>query len=225
MSETISLYEALGEVPDPRDDSGKRHPLQAVLTLVCVAMLSGFRSQFGAAQFGRDQGRCFAQALGFTRDKTISCSMLHYLFKRLDRPAFERAIQRWVDGQADRAGWQAVSVDGKTLRGTTGVELPGVQVLAAYAHETKKVLAQIPVASSTNEHKAALELLKLIPVKGKIVVGDAAFCQRDLSRQINKKKGDWLWAVKDNQPTLKASIAMAFDDAAASPSGPPAGPA
>ncbi|HEY2587034.1 MAG TPA: hypothetical protein VGI81_14910, partial [Tepidisphaeraceae bacterium] len=48
---------------------------------------------------------------------------------------------------------------------------------------------QIPVDATTNEHKAALELLDLIPLKGTLVSGDAMFCQRDLSRKILKKGG------------------------------------
>jgi predicted transposase YbfD/YdcC len=51
------------------------------------------------------------------------------------------------------------------------------------------VLDQIPVDAKTNEHKAALELLDLIPLKGKLVTGDAMFCQRDPSRKISRKKG------------------------------------
>jgi len=30
-------------------------------------------------------------------------------------------------------------------------------------------------------------LLDLIPLGGKVLIGDAAFCQRDLSRKIKKK--------------------------------------
>ena len=40
MAAAISLYEAFAEVPDPREPSGRRHPLQAVLTLTSVAMLT-----------------------------------------------------------------------------------------------------------------------------------------------------------------------------------------
>jgi hypothetical protein len=116
-----------------------------------------------------------------------------------------------------------VSLDGKTLRGTQGHEVPGVHLLAAYAHEAGVVLAQIPVEAKTNEHKAALQLLDLIPLAGKVVVGDAAFCQRDLSREIARRGGDWVWTVKDNQPDLKAAIALAFDDFDLSPSGAAAG--
>jgi hypothetical protein len=188
MSKTVSLWEAFAEVPDPRGAHGRRHPLPAILTLAAVAMLSGARSLYAIAQFGRDRGKIFARALGFTRDVPPCCATLHLLFKALDRKAFERAIRRWTAGRV-AAGWQSVSMDGKTLRGVQGHQVPGVHLLAAYAHEAKTVLDQMPVDAKTNEHKTALALLDLMPVEGKVVLGDAAFCQRDLSRKIRKKGG------------------------------------
>lgn len=185
--ERISLWESFAEVADPRDDSGKRHPLQAILTLTSVAILSGARSLYAVAQFGRDRGAAFARELGLTRDVPPCCATLHYLFKALDRAAFEAAIRRRARGRCSSAGWEALHVDGKTLRGTRGHELAGVHLLAAYAHEAKVVLDQVPVDGKTNEHKTALALPDLVPVQGKLVTGDAAFCQRDLSKKVAKK--------------------------------------
>jgi hypothetical protein len=187
MGQSISLWEAMSQIPDPRDASGKRHPLQAILTLSAVAILSGARSLYAVAQFGRDRGREFAAALGFTRQRTPCCTSFHYLFGRLDREAFEDALRRWVRGRRESQGWREISIDGKELRGTRGHQLAGVRVLAAYAHEAKLVLDQVPVDAKTNEHKTALELLDLIPLGGTLVSGDAMFCQRDLSRKITKK--------------------------------------
>jgi len=70
---------------------------------------------------------------------------------------------------------------------TQGHEVPGVRVLAAYVHEARVVLDQVPVDAKTNEHKTVLALLDLIPVTGQLVTGDAAFCQRDLSNKVVKK--------------------------------------
>ncbi len=73
MSETsISLFDCFCNVPDPRSPLGKRHPLEAILTLCSVAMLCGARSLYAIAQFGRDRGRNFAATLGFTREETLS---------------------------------------------------------------------------------------------------------------------------------------------------------
>jgi hypothetical protein len=224
MSETtISLFDCFTSVPDPRAASGKRYPLESILTLCSVAMLCGCRSLYAIAQFGRDRGKGFAQTLGFTRQTTPCCTTLHYLFAGLDHAAFEAAVARWTQASADARGWTTVSLDGKTLRGSTDVQLPGVHLLAAYAHEAGVVLRQLPVDAKTNEHKAALELLDLIPVKGKLLTGDAMFCQRDLSRKIRAKQGNYLWPVKDNQPDLRAAIEDAFDDAGVSPSAQAAG--
>lgn len=217
MLARVSLWEAFGEVPDPRQASGRRYPLQAILTLTSVAMLSGSRSLYAIAQFGRDYGPEFARMMGFPKGQTPCCTALHYLFLELDPPAFERAIQKWLRTQ-QKAGWRAVAVDGKTLRGTQGDQVPGVHLLAAYAHEARAVLGQISVQNKTNEHKAALRLLNLIPLKDVIVTGDAIFCQRDLSGKVLRRGGHYVWAVKDNQPALKEQVVEAFNDQAFSPS-------
>jgi predicted transposase YbfD/YdcC len=222
MTQAVSLYEALGKVRDPRSPLGRRYPLQAILSLTAVAMLSGARSLYAVAQFGRDHGEGFAMALGFERGKTPCCSALHYLFKAMSVKRFEKSIHQWVRGRRKVAGWGSVSVDGEELRGTQGHELPGVRLLAAYAHEARAAIGQMTVEASTNEHKAALKLLDILPVEGKAVVGDAAFCQRDLSGKIRKKGGDYLWAVKANQESLMGDIIAAFDDEGVSPLGGPA---
>ena len=196
-AERVSLWECFAGVPDPRQASGRRHPLQAVLTLASVAVLSGARSLYAIAQFGRAQeerGGGFAAAPGFTREggRTPCCATVFNLFRDPDREAFEAALRRRARGRCASAGWEAVHLDGKALRGIQGHEVPGVHVLAAYAHEAKVVLEQVPVGAKTNEHKAALELLDLLPrgaLRGKVVTGDAMFCQRDLSRGVAKKGG------------------------------------
>ena len=210
MSNSPSLLEAFALVPDPRSASGRRYPLAAVLSLVATAMLAGARSLYAIAQFGADRGAKFARALGLTRGTTPCCATLHYLFKALDAVAFEAAIRGWSQARCVDAD-PALAIDGKTLCGATGVELPGVHLLAAYAHQTGQTLAQVRVDAKTNEHKAALELLGILPLAGRTITGDAMFCQRDLSQEIRKNGGHYLWAVKDNQPTLQADIATAFE--------------
>lgn len=217
--QTLSLWQTLERVPDPRDRQGRRYPLKAILSLTVVAMLSGARSLYAIAQFGRDHGEGFALALGFERGKTPCVATLHLLFKAMSVKRFEKAIGKWVAGRREAGSWEAVSIDGKELRGTQGHELPGVKLLAAYAHEAAATLGQMRVKASTNEHKAALELLDILPVEGRVVVGDAAFCQRDLSRKVRKRGGDYLWAVKSNQEGLMGDIIAAFDDEGVSPSG------
>ncbi len=217
----LSLIDVLTEVPDPRSRHGRRHPLPAILALVVLAMLRGCKGPVAIAQFGRDYGVALAQALGFTRGKTPAPSCLSELLSRLDAVAFEAALSRWIqsrtptptaaqaNGPTDKDK-QPLSLDGKTLRGSRDGEVPGQHLVAAYAPLVQAVLVQVRVDAKTNEHKAALQLLGILPVKGRIVVGDAMFCQRDVCQEIVDQGGDYVFLVKDNQPGLQRDIAAGF---------------
>jgi hypothetical protein len=213
----LSLLEALADLPDPRSRHGQRHPLRAILSLTVLAMLRGCKGPTAIAQFGRDHGAALAHALGFRRGKTPAPSCLSDLYRALDAAAFEAALSRWVAARtpppAEGADKQSVSLDGKTLRGSRDGDAPGHHLVAAYAPLVEAVLAQVRVDAKTNEHKAALVLLGILPLRGRVVTGDAAFCQRDLCRQVVDDGGHYLIKVDDNQPTLKADIAAAFGPA------------
>lgn len=66
---------------------------------------------------------------------------LHRVFKALDRAAFEAALTRWLVAQGLPPA-EAIAIDGTTLRGIHGEELPGVHLVAAYAQRAGRVLAQ-----------------------------------------------------------------------------------
>jgi DDE_Tnp_1-associated/Transposase DDE domain len=205
----LSLVEAFNDVPDPRDRRGCRHPLPAVLSLTAVAILAGMKTLEAIAQFGRDHGAPLAHALGFRRAKTPTKSALSKLFRRLDVPAFEAALRRWILAR-QRDGWTAVAIDGKTLRGSRDGDAPGVHLLTAYAPAAAAVLGQLRVEATTNEHKAALRLLGVLPLEGKVVTGDAMFTHRDVAREVRARGADYVLIVKDNQPGLRAQIESAL---------------
>jgi hypothetical protein len=211
----LSLLEVLAEVPDPRDPRGLIHPLPAVLALTVVAILAGMRGPDSIAQFGRDHGKALAHALGFRRGKTPAKSTLSEIYRSLDVPALEDALSRWLLDRQRQDDWQAIALDGKTLRGSGDGEAPAVHLLAAYAPAAAAVLAQLRVGATTNEHKAALKLLGVLPLGGKVVTGDAMFTHRDVARRILQCGGDYVLTVKDNQPQLRAQLDAAFNDEAA----------
>jgi hypothetical protein len=202
----LALLDVLAQVPDPRDPRGIRHPLSAILSLTVLAMLTGVKSFAGISQFGRDKGHTLAHALGFRRGKTPAKSTFSELFRVLDIDAFEAALSRWVLFRLPPGEERVVSLDGKTLRGSKDGEIPGQHLVAAYLPQAKAVLAQVRVDAKTNEHKAALQLLGILPLAETLFVGDAMFCQRDLCAAIHEGGGDYIFFVKDNQPSLSADI-------------------
>lgn len=206
MSPPLSLLDVLAQVPDPRSRHGRRHPLSAILGLAVLAMLSGAKNYQAIAQFGRDKGFALAHALGFRRGKTPNKSTFSVLFRILDVQVFEEAVSRWIASRLPEDQEKLISLDGKTARGSRDGEVPGQHLVAAYCAAAQAVLAQIKVDAKTNEHKAALQLLGILPVKRNIFTGDAMFCQRDLCAAIIEAGGDYVFTAKDNQPSLVIDI-------------------
>lgn len=219
----LSLAEAFALIPDPRDRRGRQHPLVAMLCLTTVAILAGCRSITAVAQFGRDHGMHMAHALGFNKAKTPAPSTFCELFQLLDVAAVENALRTWLLARGAGAG-DHLALDGKTLCGSAQGEVPGVHLLAAFATADAAVLGQLEVARTTNEHKAALRLLGILPLAGKVVTADAMFTHADVCDTITDAGGDYILAVKDNQEQLHQDIAALFDGdgTAFSPSPTPA---
>ncbi len=205
-----ALVDVLAKVPDHRSRQGQRHPLAALLAAAVTAMLAGCRGPVAVAQWTRAHESA-ARLLGFV-DRRLPCaSTYHYVFRDLDVEAFEAVLTKWLVALAggDMAG-EAIRVDGKVLRGSKRGELPGVCIVSAYADGLQSAIAQVEVATKTNEHKAALELLHIIPLEGVVISGDAAFTQRDFCETVLEGGGDYYLRVKDNQPTLLHDIQDAF---------------
>ena len=186
--ESWSLIEVLGRVPDPRSAHGRRHPLGAILGLAVCAMLCGARSLYAISQWGRDQGEEVSEALGFTRQRTPCVSTLHQVFSRLDREAFERELGRWLQERGLSEG-EAVAIDGKALRGIHGDQLPGVHLVAAYAHQAGIVVGQQAVGEKRNELDAVAGLLGQLDLEGRVVTGDAQFTQREVCQRVVAQGG------------------------------------
>jgi hypothetical protein len=207
---SLSLFEWLDRILDPRQPKGRIHDLAPILSLAVVAMLAGRTTLQGIAQFGRDHGDSLAFALGFRRGKTPCPATFSRVFRRLDIDAFEAVLRDWILQRCPDLG-EHFALDGKSLRRSHDGETPAVHLLALFAPKVQAVVGQIRVDAKTNEHKAALTLLGIVPVKGKIITGDAMFCQTEITKTITKEGAEYILHVKENQPTVRNRIAELLD--------------
>ena len=208
-----SLIEMLGELKDPRDPRGIRYPLVPVLTLCLVAILAGHTSLAAIAQFGRLRKHWLGHALGFKNGRIPAANTLALVLRNLDADHFDQIIGAWLTSRhAD--GWEHIAIDGKTLRGSRDGEVPGVHLLWAYAPQASAVIAQMRVDATTNEHKAALRLLGVLPpLEGAVVSFDAMFTHRDVCELVLDKDGHYLLYAKDNQSILEQALRDMFSAA------------
>jgi len=210
MEADVSLMELLEGLHDPRSARGKRHPLPALLALAIVAMLAGLTSYEAFAQYGRERGGEFLRLLGFTRRRGLGKATYSRVFRRIDAAAFETIVARWIRSRLGPRHAPHLALDGKTARGRRDGEAPAIHLLAAYAPDVQAVVAQLRVAAKTNELKAALEMLAVLPIRGRVVTADAIQTHREVCAAVIEGGGDYILPVKDNQPTLRADIAAAF---------------
>lgn len=186
-----SLRVALEQLPDVRRGQGLEHPLGGVLALAVCAVLCGARSQYAVSQWGQDCGPDIRAALGLKRKRGPSGPTVHRIFRQLDHAAFERVLGEWFAEQGLKAD-EAIAIDGKTLRGIHGEEVPGVHLVAAFAHQTRTVLAQAATEGKGHELAGVKAVLAALPARilsGHVVTGDALLAQRELCRQIVEKGG------------------------------------
>ena len=212
-----SLLLVLQQIPDPRGRQGRRHPLSAMLATIVCALLCGSRSYSAIADWIHAQEPETWHFLGFFR-KPPKLNAFRKLLMRLAPQALEAVLRPWVDQLLADSGpagedLQPVAMDGKSLRGALGEHGQLVHLLSLLDQRTGFVLRQVEVQGKTNEHKTALELLKTLVLKGRLITGDAIFCQRDLCRQIVDDDGHYFFMVKDNQPELKQTIEAEFQPA------------
>ena len=81
---------------------------------------------------------------------------------------------------------------------------------SAFATDLGIVLGQEKVAGKSNEITAIPELLDALYLTGFLVSIDAMGCQKKVAAQLTARGGDYLLAVKGNQPTLLEAIETAF---------------
>ena len=206
-----SLVEMFHGVFDPRSRHGLIHDLVPTLSLAVVAILAGRTSLAGIARFGRDHNPALAHALGFRRGATPSVATFSRLFRRLDVEAVEAVLGRWIVQRCPDLG-DHFALDGKALRRSRDGDTPAVHLLAVFAPRVQAVIGQLRVDAKTNEHKAALTLLGVLPsLKGKVVTGDAMFCQTEIAEVLEQQGADYVPHVKDNPPTVRERIAELLD--------------
>jgi DDE_Tnp_1-associated/Transposase DDE domain len=205
--EQVNLWQALSRVRDRRRGEGKRYPLPGLLLIAVAALLAGRRDQLGIVRWGRQLSPQALASLGITRGRVPAPPVWCEVFQGLDVASLEAVLGAWVRG--GRAPGQ-IAIDGKRLRGSATTQAPGVHLLAAFSDALGGVIGQLALAPDGNEITAALDLLKTLPLAGGVVTGDAIFTQKEICRVITDRGGDYFFTVKDNQPALKADIALAF---------------
>ena len=212
------LRRAFASLSDPRVGPNLQYELASMLLAATAALLSNHLGVSAIAEWLAGQEEEIKRALGFDKGVTPVQSTFQRLFARLDPVALEKVLSAFFDGKEvgplRPRGSEGVAIDGKCQRGRLKFEeTKGTpcHLLSAFCHKSGLVLGQLALENKEAELTVAPELLGQIEWEGRVVTGDAIFCQRNLCQQVVDAGGDYLFVVKGNQPRLQTDLEIVFE--------------
>ena len=214
-TQSITLLQALSDVPDPRRRRGRRHSLQSILLVAVCAVLAGARTYAAIGDWAAS-----------AQSKVRMCGVPAHsaTFRRVlmaaDPVAVQAALTGWAlsrlaavsaaDQQAASprtANRQVLAVDGKTLRGARGPDGSQTKLVSVIDHRRGLVLTQTQVQAG-NEIAAFVTALDTLPhLRGSLITADALHAQRSHAHYLLGRGAHYLFTVKTNQPTLRRALA------------------
>jgi predicted transposase YbfD/YdcC len=130
---------------------------------------------------------------------------------RIAPELFEACFTNWALSLRPDAA-DLIALDGKSLRrsGDSATAKTPLHLVSAWASSQQLVLAQEAVEAKENECTAILTILKRLDIKGALVTIDAIATNPEIAGAITEAQGDYLLALKANQPTLHSEVEAYF---------------
>ncbi len=222
-TDALGIENYFGTVEDPRIDRTKTHQLMDILFISVAATIAGADGPSDIADFARQQ-LSWCRKFVPLKNGAPSHDTIGRVLSLIKPDQFQTAFLDWISSFTcqpqeaachDEAGPtqpRFVPIDGKTLRGSGGSkdrEHP-LHLVSAWATQQGLTLGQVAVDSKSNEITAIPQLLTMLELSGAIISIDAMGCQRKIAAQIIREGGDYVLAVKDNQPKLREALETFF---------------
>lgn len=211
------LKEHFSQVPDPRVKRNLCHPLVNILVIAFAGVVCGAEGFTEIAQFGRHKRSFFERFLDLSAG-IPSHDVFNDVFAAIDTQHFAAVFSAWVHACFDIPEGATINIDGKTVRGSRspGKGLKALHLVSAWASEAGVSFAQRAVDGKENELVAIPDLLDKILLDKMVVTIDAIGCQASIAKMVVEKGGDYVLAVKQNQPALLEEVRLLFEKKAPS---------
>ena len=212
-----SLAQHFASLTDQRKPRGVRYKLTPLLVMTVLAKVCGANNPQEIAKWIEYRSAWLREALGLDWKRMPH----HATYRRVLQSALDLSqLEVQAGGYLKALGQESaelLNMDGKSLRGTIPKRATqGLRLLAIQQTKQNAVVSQTAIRDTENEISAAKRLLQKADLEGKILSGDAIFAQKELSRQVVDRGGDYLWKVKRNQSGLLNQIESLFRHESAS---------
>ncbi len=210
-----SIVKHFESLPDPRHQRNRRHLLIDVITLAVCGVIVGCDGPTAIEHWAKAKEDWWKKLLALPNG-IPSRDCIRRVLSALKPEAFQSCFQSWIVSlvSEDENIRPTIAIDGKSMRRSHDRSrgLGPLHLVSAWLSEQGLSLGQVATEEKSNEITAIPELIDRIDVKGAIVTIDAMGCQKEIAKKIIDAKGDYVLAVKDNQPTLHDAIKDLFSD-------------
>ncbi len=212
LDSVVKHFESL---PDPRDTRNRRHLLVDVIVIAVCGAIVGCEGPTAIERWAKAKKDWLEQFLELPNG-IPSRDCLRRVLLALKPQLFQECFQCWIaESLTSDSGdsHRTIAIDGKTMRRShdRANGLGPLHLVSAWASEQGISLGQIATAEKSNEITAIPELIDQIDIQGAVVTIDAMGCQKAIAKKIVGGGGDFVLAVKDNQPTLHQTLQEFFD--------------
>jgi len=212
VASMTSYFESL---PDPRHTRNRKHLLLDIVVIAVCGLVCGCDGPTAIHRWAINRQDWLKEFLKLPNG-IPSRDCIRRVLIALQPEAFQRCFQDWIAAAVEPAAGgpaRLVAIDGKTCRGSHDAthELGPLHIVSAWASEQGIALGQVATEEKSNEITAIPLLLKQIELNKTVITIDAMGCQKDIARDIVDGGGDFVIAVKDNQPKLADAIAAVVE--------------
>lgn len=210
----INEKKCLKMITEPRQEGKIKHPLQNIIMITICAVICGANTWEDIADFGKNKRDWLKKFLTLPDNSTPSADTIARLFHVIKVKEFEEFFLSWVNTIIQRCNKDYIAVDGKTLRRSYDKksDKAAIHMVSAWSSKNNCVLGQVKTEEKSNEITAIPELLKVLEIKDSIVTIDAMGTQKKIASTIVGNGGDYILAVKGNQPTLESELINYFEN-------------
>jgi predicted transposase YbfD/YdcC len=197
------FIDALKNLPDMRDNRGKRHSLVLLIVTVVFATLASRSKVSSLHRYMNNKIQWLREITGIHDATVISRAHLPRMLAKIDWVALSVVINECY-GEQTKALIQDewVSADGKVLRGTlkSGEKQA---IIHAVSHESRIDVAQACQAGDkSSEITVMRDFMKETGLEKSKITLDGHHCNPETMTQIEQAGGHYLIQVKENQPLL-----------------------
>lgn len=205
------IFDAFNEVEDPRSDN-KRHKFIDIIGIALCAVTSGMESYNEIEEFGESSEE-WLRGYFELPNGIPSHDTFNRIFSKINPKQFQKCFNELMKNLADLINGEIVSIDGKTLRGSScnSSNQKAIHMVSAWANQNQVVLGQIKTDDKSNEITAIPKLIELLELKDTIVTIDAMGTQKKIAEIIIENEADYVLALKENQKTLHDNVELFFD--------------